>query len=188
MPPRWITTTQNKLRNTINKYNKNLSPLGLRVIKQGPNAFNIVYGNSNRTSNIRVNANPYQLSASLSSGGTHPNNRGKGVGLALRTFATAILRNAGYVKVRHQGVTLQNRNNESRKKTGNVPISTHIVRKYIGFRRVGNAENHRSIWRESSTSGMAKLKTAERVSRNKLTALRRFSLCNVRCQTCQTCR
>ena len=170
--PIWIAKTQNKLRNTINKYNKNLSPLGLRVIKEGPNGFNIVYGNGNRKSNIRVIGNPYYLSANLFGGGTHPNNRGKGVGLALRTFATALLRNAGFVKVRHQGVTFQNRNNESRKKTGHLPISTHIVRKHLGFRPVGNAENHRSIWRGNSQR-LAKLKTAERVSRNKLTALRK---------------
>ena len=167
MAPPWIKSTQNKLSSTINKYNKNLSPLGLRVIKHGPNMFNIVYGNGNRKSNIRVAANPYKLSANLYGGGTHPNNRGKGVGLALRTFATALLRNAGYVKVTHQGITMQNRNNASRKKTGNLPISTHIVRKYIGFRPVGNAENHRSVWRTSSTSGMAKLKNAERISRRK---------------------
>jgi hypothetical protein len=167
MPPPWIKSTQNKLRNTINKYNKNLSPLGLRVIKQGPNAFNIVYGNGNRKSNIRVITRPDLLSANLYGGGTHPNNRGKGVGLALRTFATALLRNAGYVKVTHQGINMQNRNNASRKKTGNVPISTYLVRKYIGFRPVGNAENHRSVWRTSSTSGMAKLKNAERISRRK---------------------
>jgi hypothetical protein len=171
--PIWIAKTQNKLRNTINKYNKNLSPLGLRVFKEGANGFNIVYENGNRKSNIRVVGNPYYLSANLFGGGTHPNNRGKGVGLALRTFATALLRNAGYRTVRHQGVTLQNRNNASLNKTGHLPISTHIVRKHLGFRRVGNAENHRSIWRTTSTSGMAKLKNAERVSRNKLTALRK---------------
>ena len=169
MPPPWIKSTQNKLSSTINKYNKNLSPLGLRVIKQGPNAFNIVYGNGNRKSNIRVAANPYKLSANLYGGGTHPNNRGKGIGLALRTFATALLRNAGYVKVTHQGINMQNRNNTSRKKTGNVPISTHIVRKYIGFRPVGNAANYRSVWRANS-SRLAKLKNAERISR------RNFSL------------
>jgi len=169
MAPPWIKSTQNKLSSTINKYNKNLSPLGLRVIKQGPNAFNIVYGNGNRKSNIRVAANPYKLSANLYGGGTHPNNRGKGIGLALRTFATALLRNAGYVKVTHQGINMQNRNNTSRKKTGNVPISTHIVRKYIGFRPVGNAANYRSVWRANS-SRLAKLKNAERISR------RNFSL------------
>ena len=172
MPPLWITKTQNKLRNTINKYNKNLSPLGVRVIKQGPNAFNVEYGNGNRISAIRVSTNPYYLSGNLTSGETHTNNRGKGIGLALRTFAVAVLRNAGFVKVRHQGVTFQNRNNESRKKTGHLPISTHIVRKHLGFRPVGNAENHRSIWRGNSQR-LAKLKTAERVSRNKLTALRK---------------
>jgi hypothetical protein len=166
MPPPWIKSTQNKLSSTINKYNKNLSPLGLRVIKHGPNMFNIVYGNGNRKSNIRVAANPYKLSANLYGGGTHPNNRGKGIGLALRTFATALLRNAGYVKVTHQGINMQNRNNASRKKTGNVPISTHIVRKYIGFRPVGNEENHRSVWRANS-SRLAKLKNAERIARRK---------------------
>ena len=166
MPPPWIKSTQNKLSSTINKYNKNLSPLGLRVINQGPNAFNIVYGNGNRKSNIRVAANPYKLSANLYGGGTHPNNRGKGIGLALRTFATALLRNAGYVKVTHQGINMQNRNNASRKKTGNVPISTHIVRKYIGFRPVGNAANYRSVWRANS-SRLAKLKNAERIARRK---------------------
>ena len=169
----WITKTQNKLRNTINTYNKNLSPLGLRVIKHAnPNRFNIVYGNGNRKSNIRVSTNPYKLSANLFGGETHPNNRGKGIGLALRTFATALLRNAGFVKVTHQGITLQNRNNESRKKTGNLPISTHIVRKYIRFRRVGNAENHRSVWRANERR-LAKLKNAERLSRLKLNALRK---------------
>jgi hypothetical protein len=167
MPPPWIKSTQNKLSSTINKYNKNLSPIGLRVIKHGnPNAFNIVYGNGNRKSNIRVAANPYKLSANLYGGGTHPNNRGKGIGLALRTFATALLRNAGYVKVTHQGINMQNRNNASRKKTGNVPISTHIVRKYIGFRPVGNAANYRSVWRANS-SRLAKLKNAERIARRK---------------------
>ena len=166
MPPPWIKSTQNKLSSTINKYNKNLSPLGLRVIKHGPNMFNIVYGNGNRKSNIRVAANPRLLSANLYGGGTHPNNRGKGVGLALRTFATALLRNAGYVKVTHQGINMQNRNNASRKKTGNVPISTYLVRKYIGFRPVGNAENHRSVWRANS-SRLAKLKNAERIARRK---------------------
>jgi hypothetical protein len=166
MPPPWIKSTQNKLSSTINKYNKNLSPLGLRVIKHGPNMFNIVYGNGNRKSNIRVITRPDLLSANLYGGGTHPNNRGKGVGLALRTFATALLRNAGYVKVKHQGVTMQNRNNASLKKTGNLPISTHIVRKYIGFRPVGNAENHRSVWRANS-SRLAKLKNAERIARRK---------------------
>lgn len=163
--PPWIKSTQNKLSRTINTYNKNLSPLGLHVIKHGnPNRFNIVYGKSN----IRVITRPDLLSANLYGGGTQPNNRGKGIGLALRTFATALLRNAGYVKVTHQGINMQNRNNASRKKTGNVPISTYIVRKYIGFRPVGNAANYRSVWRTSSTSGMAKLKNAERISRNKL--------------------
>ena len=171
MAPPWIKSTQNKLSSTINKYNKNLSPLGLRVIKHGPNMFNIVYGNGNRKSNIRVAANPYKLSANLYGGGTHPNNRGKGIGLALRAFAVAVLRNAGFVKVTHQGITMQNRNNASLKKTGNLPISTHIVRKYIGFRPVGNAANYRSVWRTNS-SRLAKLKIAERLSRNKLNALR----------------
>ena len=172
MPPPWIKSTQNKLSSTINKYNKNLSPLGLRVIKHGPNMFNIVYGNGNRKSNIRVAANPYKLSANLYGGGTHPNNRGKGIGLALRAFAVAVLRNAGFVKVTHQGITMQNRNNASRKKTGNLPISTHIVRKHLGFARLGNASNHRSVWRDNS-SRLKKLKIAEQISRNKLTALRK---------------
>ena len=168
MPPPWIKSTQNKLSSTINKYNKNLSPLGLRVIKHGPNMFNIVYGNGNRKSNIRVITRPDLLSANLYGGGTHPNNRGKGIGLALRTFATALLRNAGFVKVTHQGITMQNRNNASRKKTGNLPISTHIVRKHLGFIPFRNAPNYISVWNKSSTWGMAKLKNAERLSRNKL--------------------
>jgi hypothetical protein len=167
--PVWIAKTQNKLRNTINKYNKNLSPLGLRVIKyKNPDMFNIVYGNGNRKSNIRVSTNPYKMKANLYGGGTHPNNRGKGVGLALRTFATALLRNAGYRTVKHQGINMQNRNNASRKKTGNLPISTHIVRKHLGFIPFRNAPNYISVWNKSSTWGMAKLKNAERLSRNKL--------------------
>jgi hypothetical protein len=171
MAPLWITRTQNKLRNTINKYNKNLAPLGLRVKRFGnPNYFEVVYGNGNQRSNIRVNTNPYLLSANLIGGGTYENNRGKGIGLALRTFAVAVLRNAGFVKVKHQGVTVQNRNNASRAKTGNVPISTYIVRKYLGFRPMGNASNHRSIWRDNSVR-LAKLKNAEGLSRNKLKAL-----------------
>lgn len=169
--PMWVKKTQNKLRNTINKYNKNLAPLGLRFVKLGhPDYFEVVYGNGNRKSSLRVTANPYLLSANLTGGETHPNNRGKGIGLALRTFATAVLRNAGFVKVKHQGVTFQNRNNASRKKTGNVPISTYMVRKYIGFRPVGLPENHRSIWRDNSAR-LAKLKNAERLSRNKLKAI-----------------
>ena len=169
--PPWITRTQNKLRNTINKYNKNLAPLGLRVKRFGnPDYFEVVYGNGNHKSNIRVNTNPYLLSANLIGGGTYENNRGKGIGLALRTFAVAVLRNAGFVKVKHQGVTFQNRNNASRAKTGNVPISTYMVRKYLGFRPMGNASNHRSIWRPNSTR-LAKLKNAEGLSRNKLKAI-----------------
>ena len=169
--PRWIKSTQNKLRNTINKYNKNLAPLGLRVKRFGnPDYFEVIYGNGNQRSNIRVNTNPYTLSANLIGGGTYENNRGKGIGLALRTFATSVLRNAGFVKVKHQGVTVQNRNNASRAKTGNVPISTHIVRKHLGFRPMGLAENHRSIWRDNSQR-LKKLKIAEGRARNKLKAL-----------------
>jgi hypothetical protein len=169
--PKWVQVTRNKLNSTINKYNKNLAPLGLRIKKYlNPNRFNIEYGNGNRKSIIGVDVNPYLLSANLARGHTHPNNREKGIALALRTFATVLLRNAGYVKIRHQGVNFQNRNNASRAKTGSLPISTHIVRKHLGFTRLGNASNHRSIWR-NTPDRLAKLKNAERLSRNKLKAL-----------------
>lgn len=168
--PIWVKRLQNNLNTTINKYNKNLSPLGLRFVKPGnPDYFEVVYGNG-RKSFIRVSTNPYRLSANLYSGVTHPNNRGKGIGLALRTFATAVLRNAGYVKIKHQGINLQNRNNASRVKTGNKPISTYLVRKYLGFHPVGLPRNHRSIWILNSER-LAKLKNAEGLSRNKLKAL-----------------
>lgn len=167
--PVWVRKTQNKLHNTINKYNKNLAPLGLRVKKFGnPDMFEIVYGNGNRQSSLRVDVNPYLLTANLASGETHPNNRGKGIGLALRTFAVAVLRNAGYVKVWHHGVTLQNRNNASRAKTANAPISTYMVRKYLGFRPFGREGNHRSWWRASKTGSLKHIKNAEGISRNKL--------------------
>ena len=170
--PVWVRKTQNKLHNTINKYNKNLAPLGLHVKKFGnPDMFEIVYGNGNRQSSLRVNVNPYLLTANLASGNTHPNNRGKGVGLALRTFAAALLRNAGYVKVWHHGVTLQNRNNASLNKTDNLPISTYIVRKYLGFKPYGREGNYRSIWRASSPRAVKRVKNAEGTARNKLKAL-----------------
>ena len=164
MEPLWIRKTQNKLRNTINTYDRNLSPLGIRVKKFGnPNMFEVTYG----LSRISVSTNPYRLSGNLYSGETNVKNRGKGIALALRTFATALLRNAGYVKIKHQGVNFQNRNNASRQKTQGLPVTTHIVRKYLGFRPVGSSENYRSVWRKTNAQ-LKKLQNAERLARNKL--------------------
>jgi hypothetical protein len=166
-----IKLAQNKLRNTINMYNKNLSPLGLRFVKfRDPNLFQIVHG---KASHILVSTNPGNMSATFQRGNTYSKNRGKGIGLVLRTFATALLRNAGYVKVAHQGFNFQNRNNASMKKTGNLPITTYMLRKNLGFKPTGNAQNNRSVWLANSRSGVAKLRNAEQRSRNKLRSLPR---------------
>jgi hypothetical protein len=172
MEPLWIRKTQNKLRNTINTYDRNLSPLGIRVKKFGnPNMFEVTYG----LSRISVSTNPYRLSGNLYSGETNVKNRGKGIALALRTFATALLRNAGYVKIKHQGVNFQNRNNASRQKTQGLPVTTHIVRKYLGFRPVGLSENYRSVWRKTNAQ-LKKLQNAERLAKNKLRNQRNTNL------------
>ena len=160
--------TRNNLRKTINRYNRNLSPLGVNVHKYTfPNYFSVKYGNSH----IFVETNPRLLSANLSSGNTHPNNRGKGIATMLRTFATAILRNAGFVKIRHQGAFFSNTN---KNKTGGLPITTHIVRKHLGFHPVrgSNANgNYRSVWRPNNL-GKKRLKRSEKLSRNRLVSLR----------------
>jgi len=166
MTPKWIQNTRNDLNKVINKFNRNLSPLGVRVKKYGPDSFSVEYGNS---THIRVTTRPDLLTGNLSGGGTQPNNRNKGIATALRTFATAILRNAGFVKVRHQGIFLSNTNTN---KTGGVPITTHIVRKHLGFRRVkgSNANRtYRSVWTPNGYP--KKLKNAEQRSRNKLRSL-----------------
>jgi len=168
MAPKWIQKTRNDLNKVINKFNRNLTPLGVRVKKYGPDSFGVEYGNS---TNIRVTTRPDLLTGNLSGGGTHPNNRNKGIATALRTFATAILRNAGFVKVRHQGIFVGNTN---RNRTGGVPITTHIVRKHLGFRPVkGSNANltYRSVWTPNKYP--KKLKNAEQRSRNKLRSLPR---------------
>ena len=167
MAPKWIQNTRNELSKVINKFNRNLTPLGVRVKKYGPDSFGVEYGNSN----IRVTTRPDLLTGNLSGGGTHPTNRKKGVATALRTFATAILRNAGFVKVRHQGVFLVNTN---RNKTGGVPITTHVVRKHLGFVPVkgSNANrNYRSVWMPNRYP--KKLKNAEQSAKLRLASLRK---------------
>ena len=163
-----VQNTRNNLRKVINRYNRNLSPLGVSVNKYtSPNYFDVMYGNSL----IIVETNPRLLSANLSSGNTHPNNRGKGIAKMLRTFATAILRNAGFVKIRHQGAFFSNTNE---KKTGGLPITTHIVRKHLGFHPVrgSNANgNYRSVWRPNNI-GKKRLKRSEKMSKNRLVSLR----------------
>jgi len=168
MAPKWIQNQRNALNRVVNKFNKNLTPLGVRVKKYGPDSFGVEYGNS---SNIRVTTRPDLLTGSLAGGGTHPNNRKKGIATALRTFATAILRNAGFVKVRHQGVFVSNTNLN---KTGGVPITTHVVRKHLGFVPVkgSNANgNYRSVWTPNRYP--KKLKNAEQTARNRLASLRK---------------
>ena len=163
-----VQNTRNNLRKVINRYNRNLSPLGVSVNKYtSPNYFDVTYGNSL----IIVETRPHKLSATLANGSTHPNNRGQGIATMLRTFATAILRNAGFVKIRHQGAFFSNTNE---KKTGGLPITTHIVRKHLGFHPVrgSNANgNYRSVWRPNNI-GTKKLKRSEKLSRNRLVSLR----------------
>ena len=163
-----VQNTRNNLRKVINRYNKNLSPLGVSVNKYtSPNYFDVTYGNSL----IIVETRPHKLSATLANGYTHQNNRGKGIATMLRTFATAILRNAGFVKIRHQGVFFSNTN---KNKTGGLPITTHIVRKHLGFHPVrgSNANgNYRSVWRPNNI-GKKRLKRSEKLSRNRLVSLR----------------
>lgn len=163
-----VQNTRNKLRKVINRYNKNLSPLGVSVNKYtSPNYFDVTYGNSL----IIVETRPHKLSATLANGYTHQNNRGKGIATMLRTFATAILRNAGFVKIRHQGAFFSNTN---KNKTGGLPITTHIVRKHLGFHPVrgSNANgNYRSVWRPNNI-GKKRLKRSEKLSRNRLVSLR----------------
>ena len=166
MEPKWIQKQRNTLTKVINNFNRNLTPLGVRVEKNGLDGFYVTYGKSN----IRVETRPDLLTGNLSGGGTHPNNRNKGVATALRTFATAILRNAGFLKVRHQGVFLSNTN---RSRTGDLPITTHIVRKHLGFVPVkgSNANgNYRSVWRPNRAP--KKLQNAEQTVRNRLVKLR----------------
>ena len=163
-----VQNTRNNLRKVITRYNRNLSPLGVSVNKYtSPNYFDVMYGNSI----IIVETRPHKLSATLANGSTHPNNRGKGIATMLRTFATAILRNAGFVKIRHQGAFFSNTN---KNKTGGLPITTHIVRKHLGFHPVrgSNANgNYRSVWRPNNI-GKKKLKRSEKLSRNRLMSLR----------------
>ena len=163
-----VQNTRNNLRKTINRYNRNLSPLGVSVRKYtSPNYFDVTYGNSL----IIVETRPHKLSATLANGYTHQNNRGKGIATMLRTFATAILRNAGFVKIRHQGAFFSNTN---KNKTGGLPITTHIVRKHLGFHPVrgSNANgNYRSVWRPNNI-GKKRLKRSEKLSRNRLVSLR----------------
>ena len=169
MTPKWVQNTRNKLSKVINKFNRNLSPLGVSVNKYtSPNYFDVTYGNSL----IIVETRPDLLSANLANGTTHPNNRGKGIATMLRTFATAILRNAGFVKIRHQGAFFSNTNEN---KTGGLPITTHIVRKHLGFRPVkgsNNNGNYRSVWRPNNKR-KKKLERAEKMSKNRLASLRR---------------
>lgn len=170
----YVTNARKKLGNTINQYNRNLTPLGVRVIKYpNPDRFTVAYGTANRNSRITVNTNPVKLKAWLSTGHTHPNNQGKGIALALRTFAVAILRNSGFSVVKHQGVNYNfTRNNESAKRTNYLPITTYIVRKYLGFKPVRGSNNNGnfiSVWRSSYPN--RKLKNAENLSRRKLEAL-----------------
>jgi hypothetical protein len=162
----WLAPQRQKLNNTIRQYNKNLEPLGLRVIKYGTNGFRIYYKGNNR-SFIEVNTRPNLLTANLARGETHPNNRGKGIATAVRTFATALLHNAGYREIKHHGVNFENRNNTSRQKTGNVPITTYIVRKYLGFKP---QKHFKSIW-SVTNSNLSKLNKAKQMSRRKLEAL-----------------
>jgi GNAT superfamily N-acetyltransferase len=173
----WLAPQRRKLNNKVIEYNNKLKPLGLSVVKNGTNGFIIKYQNGNKMSYIGVNTRPNTLTANLARGETHPNNRGKGIATALRTFATALLRNAGYVKVTHQGVNFEKRNNTSRRKTRNVPITTHIVREHIGFRpSTKNNSNFRSYWVPSGrykNSMLKKLENAEQLSRLKLKALRK---------------
>ena len=164
----WLAPQRQKLNNTVRQYNKNLEPLGLRVIKYGTNGFKIYYKGNNR-SFIQVNTRPNLLTANLASGRTHPNNRGKGIATAVRTFATALLRNAGYREIKHQGVNFENRNNTSRQKTGNVPITTYIVRKYLGFKP---QKHFKSIWSVTNRNYNPKtINKAKQMSRRKLEAL-----------------
>ena len=73
----------------INAYNKNLAPLGIRVKKtNNPDTFIITHKSG---SYIEVHTKPHLRVANLWKGETRPNNRQKGIGLALRTFATALL-------------------------------------------------------------------------------------------------
>lgn len=169
MTPKWVQNKRNNLSKVINIFNRNLTPLGVKVNKYAnPNYFSVKYGNSN----IFVETRPSQLSANLTNGGTHPNNRGKGIATMLRTFATAILRNAGFVKIRHQGAFFSNTNTN---KTGGLPITTHIVRKHLGFRPVSGTNSNRtyvSVWRPNNKR-KKKLQSAEKLAKNRLVSLRK---------------
>jgi hypothetical protein len=169
----WLVHTRKELNNTVNRYNKNLKPLGLRVVKHGTNGFEVKYQNGNKLSYIGVNTRPNRLTANLARGITHPNNRGKGIAMALRTYAIALLRNAGYRTITHNGVNFEKRNNASLNKTGKLPITTYILRKYLGFTPKKYFKSELVLTNNTTKKLNEKLNKAKQLSRLKLEALRK---------------
>ena len=154
------------MNSTIERYNRNLAPFGLRIEKYGTRGFIMKYKNGK--ANLRVNTRPNKYSANLAAGGTHPNYQGKGIATAIRILAVSLLKNAGFTRVTHQGVNY----NGSRK--NGVPVTTYIVRKYLGFRpRSKNNSNFRSYWHTSGIYSNSMLKKLNKAKPMALNILRR---------------
>mgnify|MGYP003336165679 CR=1 FL=1 len=117
------------MNNAIRNLKSRLEPIGIHIQKFPNDEFVVAYIANGKGSYIKVSMHPAAKTAVLSSGATHENHRQKGVGTALRALAMYILHAGGYRRVHHLGI-----NGESLAPPGAPPYSTHLVRKYLGFK------------------------------------------------------
>jgi len=119
------------LNTALRAYNSKLSPVGIHAKKLRNGEFILGYVGNGKGSYIIVGHNSKTRVARLAKGYSHPNHRGLRIGTALRAYALWILYMTGYQKVVHAGINKEYQTNESK----NFPISTHIVRKHLGFEK-----------------------------------------------------
>ena len=125
------------MNNAIRSLNSRLTPLGIHIQKLPNDEFYVAYIANGKGSYILVSMHPAAKTAILSSGETNKSHRQQGVATALRALAMYILHAGGYRRVHHLGI-----NGESLAPPGAPPYSTHLVRKYLGFKKSATSKEN----------------------------------------------
>lgn len=165
------------LNTALRVYNSRLSPVGIHTKKLPDGSFMVGYVGNGKGSYIIIGHEPNNRTARLAKGYSDPAHRGLRIGTALRAYALWILYMSGYQKVIHAGVNKENLTNQSK----NYPITTHIVRKHLGFERHNETgfpkepntpKSSHIFYRSTWTPTPAKLKVVMRTMTNSLKRLR----------------
>jgi hypothetical protein len=125
------------MNNAIRNLKPRLEPIGIHIQKLPNDEFYVAYIANGKGSYILVSMHPAAKKATLSSGETNKLHRQKGVATALRALAMYILHAGGYRQVYHLGI-----NGESLAPSGAPPYSTHLVRKYLGFKKSATSKEN----------------------------------------------